>query len=373
MDVFEQDTTPFLEKVTNIAPGVIYIFNQKTQSNEYSNRSLGETLGYSAAEVKELGAGLIPNLCHPDDLPGVLAHFERLPLLESSEIARVTYRMRHKDGQWVWLLSHDTIFERAEDGSVLRHVGIASDITAQKLAEERAIAEKQRATAINEELRAFSYSMSHDMKSPSNTLNLLLTELLDSHGDTLDPDAISLLDMSLETVNRMRVLVDDVLNYTQVIDREIKFEPVDLNTLLGDIFNDLRALKETAHASLSATDLPVVMADAMQLRILLQNLVENAIKFHAPGVPPEVAISVAVKPEINKCWITVTDKGIGIEPAKHDQIFTIFKKLNGTMDYQGTGLGLAICRRIANNHHSEITVVSEQGEGAAFTFGLETS
>ena len=158
------EAKPFLEKVTGIVPGIIYVFNQQTQSNEYTNRSLGAALGYSSDEIQVLGAEFMPRLCHPEDLPKMFAYFEGLRQMKDGEVSQLEYRIKHKKGGWVWLLSHDTIFERDEAGAVLRHIGVAADITAQKEAEERALAEKRAADAANEELRSFAYSVCHDLK-----------------------------------------------------------------------------------------------------------------------------------------------------------------------------------------------------------------
>lgn len=369
-DLTSHEAALFLTRVTNVAPSVIYIFNQQTQSNEYTNRSLGETLGYSAQEIKNMGANMLPSLCHPDDLDAIVAHFGNIRTLKDGRTASVEYRMRHKNGNWVWLLSHDTVFDRAKDGTVLRHIGIASDITPQKEAEEKANAEKLKATSINDELRAFSYSMSHDLKSPSNTLHLLLNELQSNYGDTMGADALDLLDMSIETVNRMRQLLDDVLSYTSVIDREIQTEPVSLNALVANISQDLHALSQNAAFEILVSDLPDVIADPLQLRVMLQNLLENAVKFHPPNEVAKVKVYAANAPDINTCTVTVEDNGIGVHPSKHDQIFTIFKRLHTNADFSGSGLGLAICRRVAANHDTKITLVSELGHGAAFSVGL---
>lgn len=365
------DAAPFLKKVTDVAPGIIYIFNQHTQSNEYSNRSLGETLGYSAKEVLDMGAGLMPMLCHPDDLAKIGGHFELLKTLKNGDIARTEYRMRHKDGHWVWLMSHDTVFDRAADGSVLRHIGLASDITAQKEAEQRAINETYKATTTNDELLAFSYAMSHDMKAPSNTLGLLLSELLECHGDSLEPDAVELLDMALVTVQRMGLLIEDVLNYTRVIDHDLEIESVSLHQLIHEVLGDLQDVAAQTQAEIQVDALPDVRADAFQMRILFKNLIENAIKFHSPGSPARVRIYAPSSPDFKYCTVTIEDSGIGIDPAKHQQIFTIFKRLNAPVDFTGSGLGLAICRRIAANHSTQIMLRSELGEGSAFSIGLE--
>lgn len=132
MAIRKWEAEEVLSKVTAVVPGIIYVFNQKTQSNEYSNRALGDILGYSGDELSAMGDAFFPSVCHPDDLPAIGAYFGSVQGLADGELTSIEYRMRHKAGHWVWLLSNDTVFERDEDGSVLRHIGVATDISAQK-------------------------------------------------------------------------------------------------------------------------------------------------------------------------------------------------------------------------------------------------
>ena len=364
------DAAPFFQKVTDVVPNIIYVFNQETLSNEFSNRSLALSLGYSAQEVQEMGPQFLPKLCHPADLPRIGTHFSAIKSLDDGEVLRVQYRMRHRLGYWAWLLSYDTVFDRDAQGNVVRHIGVASDITAQKTAEERALSEQLKAETTNEELREFAYSISHDIRAPSNTLSLILTELLETHGSSLDPDAATLVDMALQTVTHMGQLVDDVLHYTRVVSQEVVEEHVDLNAVLRDVIDDLDALIRSKNAIVVTEDLPTVRADGPQIRVLLKNLVENAVKFQAPGKQPHVRVTSSDDTDEQEFAITVHDNGIGIDEDKHEQIFTIFKRLNTETKYSGTGLGLAICRRIATNHGSKICLDSRLGVGSSFTIGF---
>ncbi|MEO0918545.1 MAG: PAS domain-containing protein, partial [Pseudomonadota bacterium] len=93
-----------LDRALRLLPSIAYIFNQDTQSNEYANRSIGEVMGYSEAEVQAFGSNLIATLCHPDDLTHVLQHIKRISRLPDGEVAAVEYRIRHKENRWVWFL-----------------------------------------------------------------------------------------------------------------------------------------------------------------------------------------------------------------------------------------------------------------------------
>lgn len=161
---------PMLEKVLDVVPGIIYVFNQKTQSNEYSNRSLGDLLGYSSAELQALGDAMFPTLAHPEDLPRIVSYLSLLQSAQDQEILRLEYRMRHKKGHWVWLLSHDTVFAREDDGSVLQHVGVATDITAQKLAEHRALDGQHEAEELGAEQKRVSELLTQIMDTAKSAI-----------------------------------------------------------------------------------------------------------------------------------------------------------------------------------------------------------
>ncbi len=365
------DAQSFLQKITSVAPNIIYVFNQKTQSNEYSNHSLGERMGYSPSEIQAMGADLMPMLCHPDDLSEMFSYFGDLRKMADGQVSTLEYRMKHRDGHWVWLHSHDTIFERDENGEVLRHIGTATDITAQKEAEARALLEKRIADEANDELRSFAYSVSHDLKAPSNTLSMLLSEMETALANDDKDDLADLLASGDETVTRMGVLIEDVLHYTRVIDGGGPHAKCDLSKIADDVLVDLRAQISSSGAEIETGPLPVISGNEAQIRILLQNLVVNAIRYQPAGATPKVWISSETDPVARQLTLRVRDNGIGIDPKLQERIFTMFARLHREQDYPGTGLGLAICRRIATNHGGVISVESAPGEGSVFSVTLQ--
>ena len=132
------DAKRMLEKMMRVMPGVIYIFNLKTMSNEYANKEIGTVLGYSTEEIQQLGANLIPQKAHPEDLPQIMEHFEKnIKSMKDGEVRRLEYRMQHKDGTYRWLLSLDTVFERNEKNEVIKHLGFAFDINEMVTTQER--------------------------------------------------------------------------------------------------------------------------------------------------------------------------------------------------------------------------------------------
>ena len=320
-----------------------------------------------------MGEAFLPTVIHPQDFKKVGPHFEKLRALPDSEIAQLDYRVKHKNGAWVWLLAYETVFQRDESGEVLRHIGIATDITLQKQAEQEALGKSRLADAANEELRAFAYAMSHDMKAPSITLNLLLEELNDQHSSNLNEDGKKLLNMSLQTTQRMNNLIEDVLQFTMVVGERLKIERVELQQLVEDIVDDLKGDIDACAAQVVIDSLPAVQGSELHLRILFQNLLGNAIKYRKPAVKPLISITCRETEDERIVSVLVADNGIGIAEKHHVKIFGMFERLHNRKNYPGSGLGLAICKRIAADHGSEIIVNSSPESGSEFIVNFQRS
>lgn len=359
-----------LVRVMEYAPSLIYVFNQLDQANEYSNRNLGEMLGYSPQEVKQMGAELMPTLIHPEDLPKVFEHFSKIQLLQADHVASLEYRVKHKLGHWVWLLSRDTVFRRSADGDVTHHIGAAVDISAQKEAEASLQASETKAQSTNQELRDFAYAVSHDMKAPSNTLKLILTEMEVSLSEGDLEDTKELVATAQATINDMQHLIDDVLSHTRVVGQEMTHEVVDLAQVLQTVMSFLKADIVQSQARIEISDLPLVWGSQNQLLILFQNLLQNSLKFSRENVAPVIKVDARIDEDNERVSVCVSDNGIGIPLTRQQQIFKLFKKLNGAEQFTGSGIGLATCRRIALNHKTEISLSSEPDQGANFSIEL---
>ena len=370
MDIGHADN---LGHIVEHAPDLIYVYDQVEHKNAYMNRCIGQKLGYSHDDIQAMGADIMPILIHPDDLPSVFSHFEAIRKLEDGETARLEYRLRHNEGHWVWLLSHDTVYARDAENKVTHHIGAASDISAQKRAESDALAAQIKETATNEELKEFAYAISHDMKAPSNTMKLILTELQEEMSCAPDSPEGHLLSLANTTIDRMQRLVEDVLHYTQVIGQDPRLEKIDLELLLHELTIILKADILDKGAQITIGSMPCVRGCETQLMILFQNLISNALKFSRPGTAPVVHITATPRKTPDTFLISVTDNGVGIPEERFDQIFKLFKKLSTGPDYDGTGLGLAACRRIALNHNALISVDSVVGEGSTFSLELEAA
>ncbi len=166
----------------------------------------------------------------------------------------------------------------------------------------------------------------------------------------------------------MHAMITDLLEYSQVKMDTVAVGPVNSEQALATALDNLRGLIEQSGAGINRSTLPLVLASAPQVTRLFQNLVGNAIKYAAPGRPPEVIIGADCDGEFWQFW--VQDNGIGIDPQYHQRIFGLFQRLHDRAHYQGTGVGLALCKRIVERHGGRIWIESEAGRGATFRFTL---
>ena len=221
------------------------------------------------------------------------------------------------------------------------------------------------------ELRDFAYAVSHDLKSPANTLSLLLTEIGLNLGDRGDlGDTRDLIEMCSGTVTRMRGLIEDVLLYTRSIECETVAAPVLLQEVCSAVMQDMHGPLLESGGRIGIAALPAVMGCESQLRVLVQNLLANAIKFRHPDRPPDIAILSEPGGE-GRVRIVVRDNGIGIDEANIGRIFQLFQRLHQRETYEGSGIGLSICKRIAENHGTRIDVLSQPGVGTSMSFELQ--
>ena len=221
----------------------------------------------------------------------------------------------------------------------------------------------------NSELRSFAYATSHDLKAPANTLRMLIDALTEDAAAKLTPDERELLDEISNSTDRMRNLIEDVLDYTTTIGDQIPLEQVDLNAILDETLGNLKAEIAESGARIERDDLPTITANPLQMRMLMQNLVSNAIKFRSEDRSPVTTISL-LDSDANRVRFSVADNGIGIPETHQAEIFRLFSRLNSSHRYSGTGLGLAVCQRVAQNHSGAISVASVEGKGTTFTVDI---
>jgi len=253
------------------------------------------------------------------------------------------------------------------DGNVDRLLAVSRDITERKKAEDelrKLAAELKRS---NSDLQQFAYAASHDLQEPLRTISGFVKLIEKRYKGKLDETANEFIKHTCDGVEGMRLLIKDLLVYSQVDTKERIFEPINCSVVLEKAIHSLRSAIEESGAEVTYDPLPTVMADASQMSRLFQNLIGNAIKFHDEKTP-RVHVSADREGDV---WVfSVRDNGIGIDAKQRERIFVIFQRLHAREEFPGTGIGLAICKRIVERHGGRIWVESEIGNGSTFYFTI---
>jgi PAS domain S-box-containing protein len=295
--------------------------------------------------------------------------------LQSGDSFEMELPLRGADGQFRSFLAR-VVPVKYPNGTIRRWFGTYTDVSALRDARELLAKHKeelesvvaQRTAQLQEvvdELGAFSYSVSHDLRTPLRTIIGFGELLVTDHGATLPGEAKALLNRMVRAAQRMNALITDLLKYSQMSRGELYIEVLDPHPLIQEIVE--ANLVATPAATIHVVGpFPKVRASRVALQQCLANLVANAIKFSRPGVPPVVTIRAESEPD--RVRLNVEDNGVGIAPQHRDRVWAMFERLSS--NYDGTGVGLAIVRKAMERMGGQIGVESEVGVGSTFWIEL---
>jgi len=274
------------------------------------------------------------------------------------------------------------------DGRMVRFEH-ARDITEQKLAEtERESYQKRLEQAVeqrthelkmktdqlvlaNNDLEGFSYSVSHDLRSPLRAIDGFLSIIRDDYQDKLDNEGLRMFGIVQDNARKMGELIDDILAFSRAGRLELDKQQIDVNNLVKAVFCDVHNQYSDSNIDLRYQDLPPIEADPNAMRQVFFNLISNAVKFSAHSDP----IIIEVKGEVVDGYVrySVSDNGVGFSEEYKDKLFVMFQRLHGMDEFDGTGVGLAIIKRFVQKHGGKVDAHSAPNEGATFTFDLPNS
>ena len=219
----------------------------------------------------------------------------------------------------------------------------------------------------NEELEQFNYIASHDLQEPLRTVSNFIQIIEEDYGKELNPEIKLYLEHINLATGRMSMLVRSLLDFARLgKNRQLVY--VDCNDVLKDVVSDLNGLISASGAEVRYSIMPHLYAYRLELRLVFQNLINNAIKFRKNDVVPIIKIHCHEEKDYYEFW--VSDNGIGINPRYFERIFQIFKSLHKDGEFEGHGIGLAHCYKIVGLHMGKIWVESEPGEGSIFKFTI---
>jgi signal transduction histidine kinase len=230
---------------------------------------------------------------------------------------------------------------------------------------EQAVAQRTaELTATNKQLEAFVYSIAHDLRGPLRSMEGFSTLLVEEAGTSLSERGQDLARRINRSAQFLDALLRDLLNFSRLSQQEIELVPVDLEPVVESSLGSLEKQVEEVNARVEPIGpWPAVLAHGPTLRQVFFNLLNNAVKFVAPGVQPQVKIRAEERGESVRVW--VEDNGIGIEPEHQEQIFRLFNRLHGER-YPGTGLGLAIVQKGVERMGGHVGVQATPGHGSRF-------
>jgi len=290
-----------------------------------------------------------------------------------------------------------------------RFAVLFSDITERKKAEEKIIqSEKQlrelsilleqkvvQRTAqleekntelikINKELEAFTYVSSHDLQEPVRKIQTFAGLILEKESQNLSDKGKNYFRLMRQEALRMKILIQDLLAFSQLDTADRKFENTDLKIIIEDVKKEFAEAIAEKHAVIEVKEISEVYVIPFQFRQLMHNLISNALKFSNPNIPPHITIESSnikyskinvanLLPQKEYCHITFSDNGIGFEKEFAEKIFEVFQKLHGKEEYTGTGIGLAIVKKIVDNHKGIITAKGALNKGATFDIYIPVS
>jgi hypothetical protein len=294
------------------------------------------------------------------------------------------FRLKEKtSGNFLWH-TITVIPLKNEKGLAQKWIGVMSDIHAHRIAEKTLkdnadlkevqdkLVENQeqlRAKILdlnrsNYELEQFAHLATHDLQEPLRKLFFYADKLKVKYMDQLEGGGVSMINNMTSAASRMKELINDLLNYSQLQQQQLEFEMVNLNDLLEDVLKDFEISIQEKQSIITIDNLPSVQGNRLRLRQLFGNLISNALKYSKKDIPSQVRVSVEQTKE--NFIFHVRDNGIGFDAKYNERIFGLFERLHTKNEFPGTGIGLSICKRIIELHQGSISASSVPGEYADF-------
>jgi PAS domain S-box-containing protein len=340
---------------------------------KYANDNFCKISKYSREELIGQDHRIINSGYHPKEFIKNL-----WVTIANGKIWKGELKNKAKDGTIYWVDTTIVPFLNEEE-KPYQYVAIRADITERKKAEEnivelnRSLEDKIAERTIqlkksNEELEAFSYSVSHDLRAPLRGALAFANILNEEYGSKLDDEARRIISIIKESTLKMGNLIDDLLTFSRLGKQSINKVKVNSGILVDEIVHEMTQQTNRQQINWNIHDLPQVMADVSMIRQVWINLISNAIKYSGTRDKPEIEIgSYAAEGQI---VFYIKDNGVGFDEAFKDKLFKVFQRLHDADEFEGTGVGLALVEKIVTRNGGKVWAEGKEGKGACFYFSL---
>ncbi len=348
-----------------------WFYNLSTNDFRFSDNKY-KLLGIDKASFTD--SQMYYDCIHPDDVAFVKE--ESAKMKENGYLKPITFRIIKPNGEQRIIRNLANAYKNNTGDTIL--IGTSTDVTeqveAQKIVEDR----NRELEASNKELQAFNYVASHDLQEPLRKIQTFISRLIEKDLSSLSANGQQYVQKIHESSERMRSLIDDLLQFSRTNKSEKIFETTNFNDVLEASKQDLTQIIESKKATLLSDTLPITQAIPFQIQQLFTNLISNSLKYAKEDEPPVLSIKHKIVTAENEVLIdkkdktkyykiTFEDNGIGFDNEYAEKIFVLFNRLHNREAYSGTGIGLSICKKIIDNHKGFIFAEGTQNKGAIFT------
>lgn len=314
---------------------------------------------------------------HPEDISHVEKNVKKM--VEKENLPSFTYRIIRQDGEIRHLKGlGKSIVDKSGKKTIL---GTSNDITDEFVAKQLIEDRNQELEANNKELSAFNYVASHDLQEPLRKIQTFISRIAEKEASNFSDSGKEYMNRIQIASERMRLLIDDLLQFSRTNKAEKVVEETDLNVLFENAKQELSHNIENLKAVITCEELPTAKVIPFQIQQLFSNIINNSLKYSKENVVPTINIryekvtsqtdyQIPSKNKNKFHKITFKDNGIGFEKEYKEKIFILFSRLHNKNEYSGTGIGLSICKKIAENHKGYIFADGEPNVGAVFTVYL---
>lgn len=366
-----------IDKIALLSPNIIYVIDIEKWANIFHNKQIWSILGYTENDFASGNSSVFLNIINVQDQLAFRKHYHYVrQSVRDGEVVEKEFRLMHKNGSEVWIITREVPFKRNEKGEVQEVLGTAIDITRRKFIENELLRAKKEAEEASRIKSDFLSTMSHEIRTPMNAIIGFTDLLLTSNFSGQDQEYLNTIKYSADN---LMVILNDILDFSKIEAGKLQLEHFgfDLKEKLGYLQKTFDVAAKRKNIELSFVldeNVPTnLIGDPHRLNQILVNLLGNALKFTTEGF---VRLSVSVvndQKDFVDLKIEVSDSGIGIPEDKLNVIFDSFSQAhqnNATKYFGGTGLGLTITRKITDLMNGSISASSTLGEGSTFCVGL---